>query len=92
MRRHLATAPGAAIALIAATVLAFGLASAGESRLALRCHAVEYGLIPYELTHPGAQLTDPWCQPQPGADEHAGHDHPRRGTRRPSAKGGRSVT
>ena len=67
----------AAIALIAATVLAFGLASAGESRLALRCHAVEYGLIPYELTHPGAQLTDPWCQPQPGADEHAGHDHPR---------------
>ena len=67
----------AAIALIAATALAFGLASAGESRLALRCHAVEYGLIPYELTHPGAQLTDPWCQPQPGADEHAGHDHPR---------------
>jgi membrane associated rhomboid family serine protease len=66
----------ATIALIVATVLGFALASAGESRLALRCHAVEYGLIPYELTHPGARLTDPWCQPQPG-DEHAGHDHPR---------------
>jgi membrane associated rhomboid family serine protease len=67
----------AAIALIVATVLGFALASAGESRLAQRCHAVEYGLIPFELTHPGVQLTDPWCQPQPGADEHAGHDHPR---------------
>jgi membrane associated rhomboid family serine protease len=66
----------AAIVLIAATALGFALASAGESRLALRCHAVEYGLIPYELTHPGAQLTDPWCQAQPG-DEHAAHDHPR---------------
>jgi membrane associated rhomboid family serine protease len=66
----------ATIALIVATVLGFALASAGESRLALRCHTVEYGLIPYELTHPGAQLTDPWCQAQPG-DEHAEHEHAR---------------
>ena len=41
-----------------------------------RCNAIEYGLIPYELTHPRTPLTDPYCQPQPGAaeDEHA---HPR---------------
>ena len=69
--------PLVAVALTAATACAFALASAGESRLAVRCQAVEYGLIPYELTHPGAQLTDPWCQPQPGADEHAAHEHPR---------------
>ena len=30
-----------------------------------RCNAIEYGLIPYEVTHPGTALTDPYCQPQP---------------------------
>jgi membrane associated rhomboid family serine protease len=54
-----------------------GQAAMGVSRgIEFRCNAVAYGLIPYEVTHRGTQLTDPYCQPQPG-DEHEGHDHPR---------------
>jgi membrane associated rhomboid family serine protease len=37
-----------------------------------RCNAVEYGVIPYEVTHPGEQLTDPFCQPQPESVMHSG--------------------
>jgi len=81
----------ATIGLIVATVLVYGLVQHGalglgvNGDIAFRCHAVEYGFIPYEATHSGAQLTDPYCQPQaeveplPGqqADEGAVHDHPR---------------
>lgn len=50
----------------------------GASRgIEFRCNAVEYGLIPYEVTHSGKQLTDPFCQPQPGGGDEAGHEHPR---------------
>jgi membrane associated rhomboid family serine protease len=71
----------AAIALAAALVLVYfgfqggGLALGPSRGIEFRCNAVEYGLIPYEVTHPGQQLTDPFCQPQPGAEE--GRDHAR---------------
>jgi membrane associated rhomboid family serine protease len=64
-----------------------GQLTLGVSRTVdFRCNAIEYGFIPYETTHAGTQLTDPYCQPQPesllhggekpGAGE-AGHEHPR---------------
>jgi membrane associated rhomboid family serine protease len=71
----------ATFALAAALLLVYfgfqgGGVAPGPSRgIEFRCNAVAYGLIPYEVTHPGAQLTDPFCQPQPGAE--AGHDHAR---------------
>ena len=40
MRGRIGSFPVATIGLIVATAAAFGLLSAGESRLALRCHAV----------------------------------------------------
>ena len=44
-----------------------------------RCNAVEYGVIPYEVTHPGTALTDPFCQPQsepvPDSGEAVGAAH-----------------
>jgi membrane associated rhomboid family serine protease len=70
------------IVLAAALLLAYfgfqhGELTLGAARgIEFRCTAVEYGLIPYEVTHPGAQLTDPFCQPQPGTAVEA-HDHPR---------------
>jgi hypothetical protein len=78
--------------LAAAMLLAYfrfqdGRLTLGATRTSeFRCNAVEDGLIPYEITHSGAQLTDPCCQPQPEALMHAGdertageeaHDHPR---------------
>jgi membrane associated rhomboid family serine protease len=52
----------------------------GVSRgIEFRCNAVEYGVIPYEVTHPGEQLTDPYCQPQPESVTGAAEEdhHPR---------------
>jgi membrane associated rhomboid family serine protease len=62
-----------------------GLALGPQRGIEFRCNAAEYGVIPYEVTHPGSRLTDPWCQPQPEsllhsgeeAAEEAGHAHPR---------------
>jgi membrane associated rhomboid family serine protease len=54
-----------------------GLVADVSRSIEFRCNAIEYGLIPYEVTHPGAQLTDPYCQPQtepPGGHEHARSD------------------
>jgi membrane associated rhomboid family serine protease len=71
----------ATFALAAALLLVYfgfqggGLAPGPSKGIEFRCHAVEYGLIPYEVTHPGRQLTDPFCQPQPGDEQ--GHDDPR---------------
>jgi membrane associated rhomboid family serine protease len=71
----------ATIALAVALVVVYfgfqggGLALGVQRGIEFRCNAVEYGLIPYEVTHPGAQLSDPFCQPQPGAEQ--GHDHAR---------------
>jgi rhomboid family protein len=73
--------------LIAVNVLAFLVFQGGsptlsaETGIEFRCNAVEYGLIPYEVTHPGEQLSDPYCQAAPeeaGAahEEHA-HEEPR---------------
>jgi membrane associated rhomboid family serine protease len=53
-----------------------GLTLGASRGIEFRCNAVEYGLIPYEVTHPGAQLTDPYCQPQAAAP-HDDHDHAR---------------
>jgi membrane associated rhomboid family serine protease len=72
----------ATIALCAALVLVYfgfqgGGIGLGASRgIEFRCTAVEYGLIPYEVTHPGQQLTDPFCQPQAAAPDD-GHEHAR---------------
>jgi membrane associated rhomboid family serine protease len=75
----------ATAALIAVGVLAYFVFQGGsptlsaETGIEFRCNAVEYGLIPYEVTHPGEQLSDPYCQatPEDGAgahDEHAHHE------------------
>jgi membrane associated rhomboid family serine protease len=72
----------ATILLAAALVLVYfgfqggGLQLGASRGIEFRCNAVEYGLIPYEVTHPGRQLTDPYCQSQEAAP-HDGHDHPR---------------
>jgi len=89
MRSRLPIVTAALVAALLIGYLGFqgGQLTIGASRtIEFRCNAVEYGLIPYEVTHPGAQLTDPYCQPQPeslmhsgeepGADA-AGHEHPR---------------
>jgi membrane associated rhomboid family serine protease len=71
----------ATFALAAALLLVyFGFQGGGpalgpQRGIEFRCNAVEYGLIPYEVTHPGRQLTDPFCQAQPGDAQ--GHDDPR---------------
>jgi membrane associated rhomboid family serine protease len=79
------SAPDAAratIVLAAALVAVYfgfqggGLTPGVQREIEFRCNAVEYGLIPYEVTHPGAQLSDPYCQPQHEA-EAAGHEHQR---------------
>ena len=55
-------------ALIALCALAYFVFQGGsptlpaETDIEFRCNAVEYGLIPYEVTHPGDQLPDPYCQ------------------------------
>jgi membrane associated rhomboid family serine protease len=81
----------ATLVLAAAMVLVYfgfqggGLTLGASRGIEFRCNAVEYGLIPYEVTHPGHQLTDPYCQPQPESLLHSGetaaaeegHDHPR---------------
>ena len=77
----------ATAALIAVNVLVYLVFQGGsptlpaETGIEFRCNAVEYGLIPYEVTHPGEQLSDPYCQAAPegaGAvhEQHA-HDEPR---------------
>jgi membrane associated rhomboid family serine protease len=69
-RPPIVTAILAAVMLVAYLGFQHGQLTLGTSRsIEFRCNAVEYGLIPYEVTHPGEQLTDPFCQPQPG-DEH----------------------
>jgi membrane associated rhomboid family serine protease len=72
------------LALVVANVLVYALfqhggATAGTPRgIEYRCNAVEYGLIPYEVTHPGERLTDPFCQPQEEpAGEAQAHEEPR---------------
>ena len=68
----------ATIVLAAALVLVYfgfqggGLTLGPPRGIEFRCNAVEYGVIPYEVSHPGAQLTDPFCQPQ--ADDGHGHE------------------
>lgn len=73
-------------ALLVAVYFGFqgGGVTLGVARgIEFRCNAIEYGLIPYEVTHSGAQLTDPYCQAQPelhSGEEAAGeeaHEHPR---------------
>jgi len=67
----------ATLLLAAACVLVYAVLQHGALALGVprgieyRCNAAEYGLIPYELTHPGGQLTDPYCQPQ--AEDEADH-------------------
>lgn len=53
-----------------------GLTLGASKGIDFRCNAAEYGLIPYEVTHPGTQLTDPYCQPQAAAPDD-GHEHGR---------------
>jgi len=76
----------ATLLIAAACVLVFvlfqhgGLALGVPRGIEYRCNAAEYGLIPYELTHPGGQLTDPYCQPQAEQEPHPGeeeHEHAR---------------
>lgn len=72
----------ATAALIAVNVLAFLVFQGGsptlsaETGIEFRCNAVEYGLIPYEVTHPGEQLGDPYCQATP-EEPGAAHHEPR---------------
>jgi membrane associated rhomboid family serine protease len=75
--------PAPATVVLAAVLVAvyFGFQGGGiglgpQRGIEFRCNAVEYGLIPYEVTHPGQRLTDPFCQPQSAAPDD-GHDHPR---------------
>jgi membrane associated rhomboid family serine protease len=87
--RRLPIVSAVLIVALASVPFAFqhGQPSLGVWRsIEFRCNAIEYGLIPYEITHPGAQLTDPYCQAQPesllhGDEEPAAggqaHDHPR---------------
>jgi membrane associated rhomboid family serine protease len=59
--------PVVTVALIVANVLAYflwqkgGLSLGSPSSLEYQCHVVEYGTIPYEVTHPGDQVVDPRC-------------------------------
>ena len=70
----------ATAALIAVNVLAYLAFQGGsptlpaETGIEFRCNAVEYGLIPYELTHPGVQLSDPYCQATPQEAGGAHHE------------------
>lgn len=75
----------ATMALAAVLVLTYvgfqggGLTPGVTRGIEFRCNAAEYGLIPYEVTHPGSRLVDPWCQPQPESHSHAeeaGHEPP----------------
>jgi membrane associated rhomboid family serine protease len=72
----------ATTALIALGVLAYLVFQGGsptlsaETGIEFRCNAVEYGLIPYEVTHPGEQLSDPYCQATP-EEPGAAHHEPR---------------
>ena len=76
-----------AVLAVALVAVFFGLqrgapTAAATRGIEFRCNAIEYGVIPYEVTHPGAALTDPYCQPQPESlagggeeeDEHARSD------------------
>lgn len=74
----------ATAALVAANLLGFLVFQGGsptlsaEAGIEFRCNAVEYGLIPYEVSHPGAQLSDPYCEAPPtGAHEEHAHEEPR---------------
>ena len=75
MRPWMRSARNAPATIVLAAVLVavyFGFQGGGLSPgpprgVEFRCTAVEYGLIPYEVTHPGAQLGDPFCQEQPEA-------------------------
>jgi membrane associated rhomboid family serine protease len=72
----------ATTALIALGVLAYLVFQGGsptlsaETGIEFRCNAVEYGLIPYEVTHPGERLSDPYCQATP-EEPGAAHHEPR---------------
>jgi membrane associated rhomboid family serine protease len=76
--RSARNAPATIVLAVALVAVYFGFQGGGLTLgpprgIEFRCNTVEYGLIPYEITHPGAQLTDPFCQPQ--ADD--GHGHAR---------------
>jgi membrane associated rhomboid family serine protease len=75
----------ATTALIALGVFAYLVFQGGsptlsaETGIEFRCNAVEYGLIPYEVTHPGERLSDPYCQAtpeEPGAAHHERRSDP----------------
>jgi membrane associated rhomboid family serine protease len=70
--------PLAPVALAVALLVAFFGAhgSAAPRGIEFRCDVVSFGLIPFEVTHPGETLSDPYCQPQPAVAGEE-HDHPR---------------
>jgi rhomboid family protein len=59
--------PIVTVALIVANVLMYflfqkgGLSLGSPSSLDFQCNTIEYGTIPYEVTHPGDQVGDPSC-------------------------------
>ena len=59
--------PVVTVALIVANVLMYflfqkgGLSLGSPSSLDFQCNTIEYGTIPYEVTHPGEQVGDPSC-------------------------------
>jgi membrane associated rhomboid family serine protease len=62
--------PFVTIALIVANVLMYflfqkgGISLGSPDSLEYQCNVVEYGVIPYEVTHPGDQVVDRACPPQ----------------------------
>jgi membrane associated rhomboid family serine protease len=61
--------PIVTVALIVANVLMYflfqkgGITLGSPDSLEFQCNLVDYGVIPYEVTHPGTQLADPRCAP-----------------------------
>jgi membrane associated rhomboid family serine protease len=54
-----------------------------ERAIDFRCHAVEYGLVPAEIAHPGRRATDVFCEPGESAEDD-GHGHERSDARMPA--------
>jgi membrane associated rhomboid family serine protease len=59
--------PFVTVALIVANVLVYfffqkgGISLGSPSSAAFQCNLVDFGVIPYEVTHPGNQVIDPSC-------------------------------
>jgi membrane associated rhomboid family serine protease len=63
------------VALNVATYFFFqsgGLTLEIERSIEFRCNAMEYGLVPAEIAHPGRRTTDVFCEPGESTEE-AGH-------------------